>query len=639
MPDHVPAIAADPLRSVHHDGSALYVGSAVGGVRDRWEIGDEVVVGVRAAAGAPIDRVLIRMTPDGEQTFVEMERQPARDAAAQWWTGRVRLTERVTGYRFAVLSAGRVRWLNGNGLHESVPLDTGDFRILAGYEPPSWVQDSVIYQIFPDRFAASGGADARARVEAHVARVRALGLPASTRAWGELPRQGREALFEFYGGDLAGIQSRLDYVERLGANVIYLNPIFESLSNHGYDCIDYDRVAGRLGGDAALESLRAEAARRGMRLILDLAPNHVGAGHPWFAAAQADAAAPTAEYFSFTSHPDEYESWLGRKSLAKLDYRSERLRTAMYAGPDAVVRRWLRPPYAIDGWRIDVANMLGRLGESQLNADIARGLRAAVREENPEAYLVGENWFDASSQLQGDEWDATMDYAGFTTPLLEWLVGVRLHSPLPMSPVDAAPISTAAFIETLRRFRAAIPWQIARQQMLLLGSHDTGRIRTVLGGDRDRLRLAFALLFTYPGVPSVFYGDEIGLEGAGSLEARRTMPWDEDVLNHELLEGVRSLAHWRRALPALVRGGFQMVDHGVDWFAFARETDEDVAIVVARRAAAGESPDVDVSAACLPDGLECRDLVGGGRTTVAGGRLGQGAAGSSAIWYARKTES
>ena len=150
--------------------------------------------------------------------------------------------------------------------------------------------------------------------------------------------------------------------------------------------------------------------------------------HPWFRAAQADPAAPTARYFVFHEHPDDYESWLGVASLPKLDYRSAGLRAAMYDGPDAVLRRWLRPPYAVDGWRIDVANMLGRLGPDQLGPDVARGMRRAVKAEQPDAYLLGEHAYDATDHLAGDQWDGVMDYWGFQRPSSTGSSAVELWS-------------------------------------------------------------------------------------------------------------------------------------------------------------------------------------------------------------------
>lgn len=606
--------------AVHHDGSERYVRPVEPGQVGRLRLGDDVELRLRSAPDNSIERVLLRTNPDGEQVFTEMAEVPGEgDGTCRWWECRVALTEPVVGYRFAILTTDGLRWFNGTGLHEANPLDVADFRLVAGYEAPDWLDDLVIYQIFPDRFATSG----RAPVEAHLRRVREFGLPASARDWDETPRHGREGLFEFYGGDLAGMEAKLDHLVSLGVNAIYMTPIFESLSNHGYDSIDYEHVAERFGGDAALASLRRATRDRGIRLILDIAPNHLGAGHPWFRAAQADATAPTAEYFSFIEHPHEYESWLGRKSLVKLDYRSDALREAMYAGPNGIMRRWLREPYAIDGWRVDVANMLGRLGETQLGGEVARGIRAAVREENPQAFLIGENWFDATEQLTGDQYDAAMNYAGFTTPLLAWLAGVELESAFPIAPARAPRISTAAFAETLANFRAAVPWAIARQQMLLLGSHDTGRIKTVLGGEPSLLRLAFGMLMTYPGVPCVFYGDEIGLEGEGSLETRRTMPWNAEAWDREFLGFVRSLVSLRRSLPALARGGLQMLEVSGNSIVYLRETNRDVAIVLANRGPASRPAGLlDVSGAALRPGLELRDMIGGGTAIVANCAVG-----------------
>ena len=183
------------------------------------------------------------------------------------------------------------------------------------------------------------------------------------------------------------------------------------------------------GGDAALVALREATRARDIRLILDIAPNHVGVEHPWFQAAQADPAAPTASYFVFREHPDDYEAWLGVRSLPKLDYRAAGLRAAMYEADDAVLRRWLRPPFSADGWRIDVANMLGRLGPDQLGPEVARGMRAAVKAEEPDAYLLGEHAYDATDHLAGDQWDGVMDYWGFQRPVLDWLVRGRAVEP------------------------------------------------------------------------------------------------------------------------------------------------------------------------------------------------------------------
>ena len=212
-------------------------------------------------------------------------------------------------------------------------------------------------------------------------------------------------------------------MQDLGINTLYLNPIFTAYSNHKYDVIDYDHVDPHLGGNEALVKLRQALDKRGMHYMLDIVPNHCGVWHPWFQAACSDPNAPEAEFFTFHDHPVDYESWLGHKALPKLNYRSRELRRRIYNSDDAVFRRWLRPPYAADGWRVDVANMLGRQGETQIGHKVARGIRRAVKETRRNAYLMAESFFDSSAQLQGDEWDGMMNYAGFTLPLWHWLRG------------------------------------------------------------------------------------------------------------------------------------------------------------------------------------------------------------------------
>jgi alpha-glucosidase len=539
----------------------------------------------------------------------------------------------VTGYRFLLLGNEGPRWLNGSGIHRAAPTDHDDFRIVAGYDGPDWLRDTVFYQVVPDRFANGDPAnDVRDGAWTYRGETTRHGR------WGLEPAAGPAGLVEFFGGDLAGIESRLDHLEGLGVNGIYLTPVFETRCNHGYDAIDYASVARHLGGDGALASLRRATAARGMRLLLDVAPNHTGVEHPWFVAAQADPAAPTAGWYTFHRHPDDYESWLGVRSLPKLDYRSPGLRRAMYEGPDAILRHWLRDPYAIDGWRIDVANMLARMGGVQLGAEIARGIRAAVKEERPDAYLLGEHWFDASELLAGDQYDGVMNYAGFTSPAIHWLADelvVDAHGTGEVARLPRTP--TRDLVRTMTAYRAGVPWALARNQYDLLGSHDTARIRTVLGGDRGRLRAAFGLLLTELGVPGLFYGDEVGLEGADGPSARATMPWDPAAWDHEILEHVRAVARFRRGSRALREGGVQPLEVRDEALAFLRDTDdEQVVVIVVRGPAPRPGEPLPVAHGAIPDGTSFESVLTGERATVEGGRLPVGTtAPGVAIWVTR----
>jgi alpha-glucosidase len=604
------------LASLHHDGSVRYVVPIAGGGADRLRIGDEIRLRVRAGFDEPVDRIFLRTTPDGEQAFTEL-RETAPGPACRWWEVTVRLEMPTTGYRFLIGTPHGPRWLNGSGLHRAAPTDREDFRLVAGFDPPAWLTDRVFYQVFPDRFA---NGDPSNDVEDGAWTYR--GQATRRRDWDDLPAAGAGALVEFYGGDLAGLEGRLDHLADLGVNAIYLNPIFETRSNHGYDTIDYDRVAEHFGGDEALASLRRATASRDIRLMLDIAPNHTGAEHPWFLEAQADAEAATGRYFVFHDRPDDYASWLGVRSLPKLDYRDTGLRDAMYAGQAAVLRRWLRPPYSVDGWRIDVANMLGRLGPDQLGADVARGIRQSVKEENPEAYLLGEHSFDATEQLAGDQWDGVMNYAGFQAPVLGWLRGIEYGGHGVGTILRADPTPTADMIETLAAYRAAVPWAIARCQYNLLDSHDTARIRTMVGGDRGRVRAAFGLLLTYVGVPSILYGDEIGLEGHDGLTTRRTMPWDRGAWDLDDLAFVRTLVRDRIASRALQVGGFQVLEVAEDSLVFLRDTDdEQVVVVVARGPQARPGDPIAVAHGAVANGTVFREVLTGADATVRDGHL------------------
>jgi alpha-glucosidase len=597
---------------VHHDGSARYVSPA------DPQPGEAVILRLRHAPALAVERLLLRTAPDGEQLFTAMQPEPFQPGdACRWWRVTLQAGMPLTGYRFLLLVDGQAWWYNAAGLHAYPPLDGQDFRLLAGYQAPEWVRQAVFYQVFPDRFA-DGDPSCTVRDGEYEYR----GLPARARRWGERPASGRQAMVEFFGGDLPGITAHLDYISDLGANAVYLNPVFSALSNHRYDVTDYENVDPHLGGNPALAALRLRAEALGLRYILDIVPNHCGVMHPWFQAALADPNAPSAEYFTIRQRPDDYEAWLGVRTLPKLNYRSQALRQVMYAGPHAVFHRWLRPPYAADGWRIDVANMLARQGADQLGTEVSQGIRQAVKAENPQAYLLGENFFDATSQLQGDMWDAVMNYAGFTIPLWHWLSGFKVHVRGDNHPATAAPITTQALVDTWQEHRAAIPWAIARQQFNLLGSHDTQRLRTLLRGNQALIRLAIALLFTYPGVPCIYYGDEIGLGGDETEGQRQCMIWDASAWDHELRARYQTLARLRRSAPALIEGGFQMLLVEQDTLAYLRDSHAQTMLVVAQRGPAGHAAfPLPVANGGVPNGMEFSELFSGRRTRVENGFL------------------
>jgi alpha-glucosidase len=598
------------LSSIHHDGSEKYVSNPYPG------LGNTVRLRIRTHHLAPISRIVLRIFPDGEQMLSDLRRAETIPPV-QWWEGDLLISQPVNQYRFIIIAEDGVWHYSAAGPLAYVPMDFSDFRILADYIPPEWVPGSVFYQIFPDRFANGDPSTNPQPDEYEYRGHRPQVLP-----WGTLPQEEHFFPLVFYGGDLPGIVERLDYLVDLGINALYLNPIFHAYSNHKYDVTDYDHVDPHFGGDEALVSLRRALDARGMRYVLDIVPNHAGYWHPWFQAALADAASPEAEFFTFHAHPAEYASWLGVQSLPKLNYRSAELRRRIYEHPDAIFKRWLRPPFSADGWRVDVANMLGRQGQTQIGLEVSQGIRQAVKTTRPDAYLMGENFFDASNQLQGDQWDGVMNYGGFTNPLWHWLRGYYQGAHGFHHPIEAAQWPTKAMAESWQSRLAAIPWAIALQQYNLLDSHDTSRIRTLVNGNDALQKLATAVLMTFPGVPGLYYGDEIGMEDQPGLGSRGSMIWDENRWNRSLLTYYQMLIRLRRTSPVLQRGGFQTLLIEPDTIAYQRESPKDRTLVIAHRSKTPRLPGpVPLTDGGIADGTCFVDMESGKEYVVSNGNL------------------
>jgi cyclomaltodextrinase len=434
-------------------------------------------------------------------------------------------------------------------------------------DTPAWVQDAVFYQIFPDRFAAS------ARVV----------KPGPLEPWSAPPtRHG------FKGGDLPGITEHLDDLQELGITALYLTPIFQSASNHRYHAYDYLAVDPLLGGTDALRELLDACHARGMRVVLDGVFNHAGRGcWPFHHVLENGAASPYRDWFIFDqaaldagrpvrAYPtaDERraleaggsveEHMAGAVSLRQLGYRAWWDHPALpkwnIANPHVreyllgVAEHWTR--FGIDGWRLDVPEEID-------DPDFWREFRRRVRAINPDAYLVGEIWHEAPAWLQGDRFDALMNY-----PLLEAVLGFTAGRHLDRATIaqqaelsrTVAPLDAAGFAERLRRALTAYDPAVVAVQLNLLDSHDTPRFVSMAGGDRAALRLALLLVMTLPGAPCIYYGDEIGMEGRADPDCRRAFPWDRSSWDADLRGFVRRVIALRRAHPALrAAGSFRTV--------------------------------------------------------------------------------
>jgi alpha-glucosidase len=535
------------------------------------------------AADAPT-AVFLRSEPDNEERLVPM------DLIAEYGRYRVYTAElipnpaaAVTVYAFKALWADRQCWLDAAGISPRMPLRERFFRVNTEESPPDWVPDQVFYQIFPERFR-NGDPAVSPRSGAYVLREDG---PIRAKAWGE-PIDPQHPNSEFYGGDLIGVRQSLDYLQDLGVTAIYLNPIFTSPSVHKYDTEDFAHVDPYLGGDAALADLRAAATGRGIRILLDAVFNHTSDTHPWFnrwgthpdKGAYQDVAAPYRAAYTFhdAADPDSYHCWQGSKVLPVLDLGDPQVRAYLIDGEHAIARHWLRPPYCVDGWRIDVAHMMGEGTGARHNDRVLRALRLAIKDESPRAYVLGEHFGEATRWLQGDQEDAAMNYYGFSHPVRAFLAGqdVNYH------PIT---LDAAEFDQWLNDARSRIPYANQLCQFNLLGSHDTARFLTLIGEDRGLMRLALLLLFTYPGVPCIYYGDEIGMTGGNDPYNRACFDWNPKHWDQDLRTWVRTLAGIRRAHPALRRGAYQTLLADGDLFACARILEDEVVLLILNRAA------------------------------------------------------
>lgn len=397
---------------------------------------------------------------------------------------------------------------------------------------PDWVKDAVFYQIFPDRFAKSDSV------------YKAINLE----AWDTPP-----TTFGFKGGDLIGVVNHLDYLSELGVTAIYFCPVFQSTANHRYHTHDYYNVDPILGGNAALRRLVDAAHERNIKVVLDGVFNHASRGFYYFNhLLENGPASPYTDWFNVKrfpvnayneKRPPNYDAWWNLHALPEFNTDTPAVREYLWS----VGEYWI--DFGIDGWRLDVPN--------EINDDeFWREFRRRVKNANPEAYIVGEIWGDASRWLSGDQFDAVMNYlftkaaAGFfiEQPNAELVQGLG-YGPIPT--LNGHDMAVA--IESLLLL---YPQAITGVQLNLLGSHDTPRFLSIADGDISALKLATLFQMTYAGAPCVYYGDEIGLLGGKDPMCRGTFPWEETRWNKEILTHVQAAIALRHQYPALRRGTY-----------------------------------------------------------------------------------
>lgn len=435
---------------------------------------------------------------------------------------------------------------------------------------PQWVKEAVFYQIFPDRFANGDPSND----------------PPNVQPWGTPPTARG-----FQGGDLRGIIQKLDYLTDLGVNALYLNPIFQSPSTHRYNTTDYFRIDSKLGSLEDFHALIDAAHRRGMRVILDGVFNHCGRGFFAFNdILENEAESPYLDWFHIRRFPlrayeegqaRNYKAWWGIKSLPKFNTDNPQVRRYLLS----VARYWIEQ--GADGWRLDVPNEID-------DDSFWAAFREVVRSANPEAYLLGEIWDADPRWVNDSHFDGLMNYP-MRAALFDYLNGK---------------LPATAFNRRIETLLAAYAPENVLAMYLLLGSHDTERALTLLGGDICKLKLAALFQFACPGAPAVYYGDEIGLQGGKDPDCRRAFPWNEAEWNTDLRSWFKTLIAARKRLPALQAGSYQplLAQDSPAGYAFARVHNGETVIAAMNAGTAPVTLNVPVERLDLQEGQELFDL-------------------------------
>ena len=569
--------------------------------------GDEILLRITVPRRLGVAAVVLRLAPDGGESQDMPLEFACLEGSSDLYEGRLStaaICEDASGglfyYEFLFLRGADTLFSCSCNNVDFVLTERSEdrFRLLVyakEFQTPAWFHGGILYHVFLDRFCRGKG-EVSLRAGSVLNEDWEQGIP-------QYARQAGEPLANnvFFGGNLWGVAEQLEYLSSLGVTALYLSPIFEAASNHRYDTADYERIDALLGGEAAFSHLLQSAHARGIKVILDGVFNHTGDDSRYFnrrgfypeVGAYQSVESRYAGWYSFRAFPDKYEAWWGIEIMPRLRQESPDCRT-YFTGSDGIAAKWLRA--GADGWRLDVAD---ELPDSFLDE-----LRETVkRETNGEGLILGEVWENAADKvaygqrrkyLRGGQLDSVMNYP-FRNAVLAFLLQR-----------DAE-----VFYDILTEIYGTYPPCVSHSLMNLLGTHDTERILTVLGDEgtgegepNDRLahlrlteeqrahgiallRIASALQFTVYGVPSVYYGDEVGLEGYHDPFCRMPFPWGRE--DGDLLAHYRALGAMRRRHSALANGGFRFLLHTPHAIAFERRDGEtgDTLVVIANMGDSG----------------------------------------------------
>ena len=593
------------------------------------EVGETVTLKFRAAKE---DNIQIRLAINNELYTMESERTYG---AFTYYRAEWKLKDGMTSYYFEIQDGEEVWYYNRSGLTDG-RIPYYDFRLAPGFSTPDWAKGAVIYQIYTDRFYNGDPEnDVETREYFYIG-----DYSSKVTDWNKYP--AAMGVREFYGGDLQGVIDKLDYLQDLGVEVLYFNPLFVSPSNHKYDIQDYDYIDphfGKIvedGGEllspgeksnkkatkyqkrttsfANLEAsnelfikLVEELHRRGMKIILDGVFNHCGSFNKWMdreciyerqkgyaPGAYISRESPYHDYFRFFSDEEKdwpyngkYDGWWGHDTLPKLNYE-ESVKLENYILNTG--RKWVSPPYNVDGWRLDVAADLGRSNE--YNHQFWKKFREVVKNANPDAIILAEHYGDPREWLGGDEWDTVMNYDAFMEPITWFLTGMEKHSDEMREELRG---NADNFTRAMTYHMANMMVPSLLTSMNELSNHDHSRFLTrtnhmvgrvaELGPEAANefvnpavMREAVAFQMTWIGAPTVYYGDEAGVCGFTDPDNRRTYPWGHE--DQQMLGFHKEMIRIHKEHEALRTGAVVMLHCEKNILAYGRFTEEEQIIVI-----------------------------------------------------------
>ncbi|MBV9844362.1 MAG: glycoside hydrolase family 13 protein [Kutzneria sp.] len=547
------------------------------------------------------------------------------------YTGAIPASCSAKYYRFQINDGTATAWYNAAGPASTEP-SAQDFYVLPGFTTPEWAKNAVMYQVFPDRFANGDPSN-----DVTTGEYTYLGQPTEHKNWGTSPAAdpGYGNSTVFFGGDLRGVDQHLDYLKRtLGVDTVYLNPVFTAPSNHKYDTEDYDTVDPHLGGNGALSTLvsdiKSTANGPAGHIVLDGVFNHTGTWAKWFnkgsvwpgiTGAYQCQCSPYYGYYTFQNWPNNYSSFLNAEpSLPKLDYGASgsAVREAIYGSPTSVAQEWIRD-HGIDGWRLDAAQYAdsgGGSGSDATDHQIWSEFRNAVKAAKPDAFIVGEQWGNANSWTTGGQWDGATNYDGFTQPVSEWITGNDYQD-------SPASISTSRFDTWLRDTRANYPAQVQQVMSNHLSNHDITRFGTRAGGDIWKTYLADFFQMTYVGIPTIYYGDEYGMQGGVDPDDRRTMDWSKATGDNAAVALLGKLVTIRKTYPALRSGSFLSLgtDDANKLYAYGRMDARNRIAVLLNNDSTAHSYTLPVYQLSVTDGTTMVDALSGAAYRVSNGQI------------------